>query len=255
MTTTSSGDNKMNIVPQIANDSMAMLEMIERIVTNPDVEANKMQQIVDMKMALFDKGAEIEFNRAMSIVQSEMKPIAKDAENKHTKSMFAKLESICEVITPIYTEHGFALSFYEEDCPKADHVRIMCEVTHSGFSKVRHLDVPSDIMGIGGKRTKTNTQGFGSTTSYGRRYLTIMIFNLTIADEDNDGNTVTTPTDTISRTEVEMIKVELRKAKLSQTYICEKAGVNKIEDIEAGRYEGCINHIQGKAKEAQKAKK
>lgn len=253
MATTGKGDNKMsvpaekmNIIPMVASDNMAMLEMIERLVVNPDVDAGKMQQILDMKTSIFDKGAEIEFNRSMSIVQSEMKPIVKDGENEHTKSMFAKLESICEKITPIYTAHGFALSFYEEDCPKADHVRVMCEITHSGFSKIRHLDVPNDIMGTGGNRTKTNTQGFGSTTSYGRRYLTTMIFNLTIKDMDNDGNSTKTPHKTISRTEVAFIKAELRKAKLSQTYICEKAGVNKIEEIAKGRYQGCIKHIQGK---------
>ena len=102
----------------VVNDQSAMLEMIERLATNPDVDVEKMRQILEMKTAIFDKGAEIEFNRAMSLAQSEMKPIAKDAENTHTRSNYALLETICAAITPVYTKHGFSLSFSEEDCPK-----------------------------------------------------------------------------------------------------------------------------------------
>lgn len=234
-------------LPQVQSDNLAMLDMIERLATNPDVDVSKMQQILDMKTTVFDKGAEIEFNRSMSIVQAELKPVARDAENSHTKSTYAKLESICEAITPIYTSHGFALSFYEEDCPKADHVRVMCEITHSGFSKVRHLDVPSDIMGTSGNRTKTNTQGFGSTTSYGRRYLTVMIFNITIKDMDNDGNTtVATQTQFVSKTQIASLRKELKAAKYKEKDFCKRAKVEKLAELHGARFVGSIKHIQAK---------
>lgn len=226
----------------------ALIDMIERVMQMPDVNTGALQQILDMNERVFDKNAEIEFNRAMSLAQSDMQPIHKDAENDHTKSTYAKIETICEKITPIYTEHGFALSFSEEDCPKENHIRVVCEITHcDGFAKVKHMDVPIDVTGTSGNRTKTDTHGFGSTISYGRRYITINIFNLTIKDEDNDGNNQVG--DCLSALQIDSIQAELEAACLTEDYICKKAGVGTLSQIRAQRFEGCVNHIRAKAEQ------
>ena len=66
-------------------------------------------------------------------------------------------------------------------------MRITCELSHNaGHSKHFHADIPIDAAGMAGKVNKTPTHAFGSTMSYGRRYLTLMIFD--IATEDDDGN-------------------------------------------------------------------
>jgi hypothetical protein len=39
-----------------------------------------------------------------------------------------------------------------------------------------------------GSPNKTAIHGFGSAMSYGRRYLLLLIFNLAMRHEDNDGN-------------------------------------------------------------------
>jgi len=99
------------------------------------------------------------------------------------------LENIIEQLSPIWTRHGFAVSFGTGDCPTEGYYRVECELTHSaGHSKRYHADLPCDMTGIQGSVNKTGIHGFGSTMSYGRRYLVCMVFNVAVKTEDDDGN-------------------------------------------------------------------
>lgn len=57
-----------------------------------------------------------------------------------------------------------------------------------GHCKRYEGDFPLYKAGAKGNDNKTAIQATGSTFSYARRYLTYLIFNLTVADEDTDGN-------------------------------------------------------------------
>lgn len=133
--------------------------------------------------------AEEEFATAMRDCQEAMPVVVKDAQNKHTNSRYARLEEVNKTIKPCYTGHGFSVSFGEADCPTAGMVRITADVRHSGgHSAPYRIDVPLDGIGSQGKANAMNAvQAKGSTVAYGRRYLICMIFNVTIADEDTDG--------------------------------------------------------------------
>lgn len=178
-----------NNVPSISTETQMIMSMIEQIALNPAADVTKLRAVMDMKMEMFNKGAEIEFNAAMARAQAEMLPVVKTADNKQTKSKYARLENIIEQLSPIWTSHGFALSFDSGDCPVHGYYRVLCECTHAaGHKKNYKADLPADIAGIAGAVNKTGVHGFGSTVSYGRRYLTCMIFNVAVKDEDNDGN-------------------------------------------------------------------
>lgn len=173
----------------MSTETEMMMNLIQQIALNPDVQVEKMQAVINMRMQVFDKNAEIEYNKAMILAQQEMEPVVKTAENKQTQSMYAKLENIAKQCKPIWTKHGFALQFGTADCPIADHYRVTCEVSHAaGYNKKYQADLPIDDEGIKGQKNKTGCHGFGSTMSYAQRYLTIMIFNITLANIDNDGN-------------------------------------------------------------------
>lgn len=176
-------------VPAVSEDTKMIMSLIQQIALNPDIPVEKMQAIINMKMQVFDKNAEIEYNKAMILAQQAMEPVVKTAENKQTSSMYAKMEHISEQCKPIWTKHGFALQFGTADCPIENHYRVTCEVSHSaGFNKKYQADLPIDDEGIKGQKNKTGCHGFGSTMSYAQRYLTIMIFNITLKGVDNDGN-------------------------------------------------------------------
>lgn len=171
------------------SESTQMLSVITEAAQNPDIDANKLEKLLGIHERICSRQAENEYNSAMAACQIAIPVIAKQAENKQTHSTYAKLDAINKAIRPVIADHGFALSFATDDSPLADHVRITCDVMHTaGHSKHHFVDIPRDDTGAKGAPTKTATHGVGSSISYGRRYLALLIFNIELTDEDNDGN-------------------------------------------------------------------
>ena len=130
------------------------------------------------------------FAESMHSCQQEMPRILRDKENSQTRSRYATLERVQERSQPIYSAHGFSLSYGEADCIREGWKRTVCDVRHVGGHCERyHLDLPLD--GFSAKGTAIGAmnpvQAAISTTSYGQRRLLCMIFNITLTNEDNDG--------------------------------------------------------------------
>lgn len=175
-------------------DSAALMTAVARAASDPSVDVEKMERLFAMHERMSARQAEQTYAEAMKAAQAAMPSIFRGRENKQTKSWYADLEAITKAIVPVYTAHGFSLSFGQSDCPIDNAIRVTCEVSHSGgHSKSFWYDNPIDDAGIAGAKNKTPTHGRASATSYARRYLTIMIFNLTLSGEDDDGNSATAP--------------------------------------------------------------
>jgi hypothetical protein len=160
-----------------------------KIAMDKGFDLDRLQQVIDMQERQEAKAAEREYVDAMNRCQEKMPIIVRDKENQLTKSSYARLETVAAAIRPVYTSEGFTLEFSEGVSPLPNHRRVLCQVQHrGGHKKEFHLDSPIDDVGAQGKANKTAIQGLGSMISYLRRYLTLMIFNIVVADEDNDGN-------------------------------------------------------------------
>lgn len=190
-----SDDKSLTVMP--AQSAMAtkelggdnILAVIARAAADPTVDVEKMRQLLEMQERIEAKRAEAAFNSAMSTAQQEMPRVHRDAKNPSTNSLYTRLETLNKEAVPIYTKHGFSLSFGSDDCPIADHIRITCVVAHiGGHCRPYKCDLPRDDMGAKGTPNKTKMHGAGSTFSYGRRYLTMLIFNISLTNEDDDGN-------------------------------------------------------------------
>lgn len=162
------------------------------------LDADQLDKLLTLQERWERNQAERAFNEAMHACQEEMPRIIRDSKNIQTGSMYASLETVQDAARPIYARHGFSLSYGEADCPTAGYKRTVCDVRHIGGHCVRyHLDLPVDGIGpkgnpIGGMNA---VQGCISTTSYGQRRLLCMIFNITIAFEDNDAQHTATVTE------------------------------------------------------------
>ncbi|WP_460044174.1 ERF family protein [Pseudomonas sp. S2_H01] len=175
--------------PAATNESTAMLTMIQRAATDPAFDADKMQKMMEMYERHTDRTAAAAFNAAMVRAQAEIGPVFRDKYNAQTSSSYAALESIDRKISPVYTAHGFSLSFGTGDSALVGHIRTICDCMHeAGHTKQYHVDLPIDSAGIKGSVNKTGVHAAGSTFSYARRYLTMMIFNVVLTNEDDDGN-------------------------------------------------------------------
>ena len=175
------------------SDSAAMMQMIGQAATDPAVDMDKMERLWGMKKEMDANDAEKAFNVAMSKAQSKMTTIVAESENEQTKSKYAKHETIAKAIKPVYTKEGFSITFSEGDSHKEKYIRVMAILRHKqGHSEKHHLDLPLDLTGIKGSVNKTDIHGTGSTYTYGRRYLTCMIFDVATGDDD-DGNAASAP--------------------------------------------------------------
>lgn len=161
--------------------------MIERVARDPSADISKLERLLAMRDAERDDRRRQEYNEAMRLAQAEM-PNAIGRDEKGERGRYARLETIAMKIKPVYTRHGLSLSFGSKESPIEGHYRVTCDVRHSGGHVEHHsADLKLDNVGPEGKPNKTNVQGWGSMISYARRYITVMIFNITIANEDDDG--------------------------------------------------------------------
>jgi hypothetical protein len=176
-------------LPGVPAEAPTMMELVLRASRDPDVDVTKMERLMQMAREMRAEESERAFNEAMKNAQAEMPRIVRDASNSSTSSKYARLETIAQRILPTVTKFGFAISYGTADSPLKDHYRITALVSHvAGHSRDYFADVPADTVGMKGNQNKTATHGFGSTMSYGRRYLLLLIFNLTLVYEDDDGN-------------------------------------------------------------------
>lgn len=157
-------------------------------------DPSKLNALLDFAERVQRDARQTAYAKAMIACQQVMPIIVHDAQNKHTVSTYAKLETIQEQIKPIYTAHGFTLSWDEADCPKPGFARIVCYVLHEGGHIQRHQgDFPLDGTGAKGGGVMSPVQGRVSSNTYAQRDMVRSIFNLTIAGQDDDGNQFVSP--------------------------------------------------------------
>lgn len=165
------------------------VSMFERLARDPSVDVEKLERMLAMKERSDLRVAEGLFNSAMSAAQQAMRPIAADATNPQTRSRYATYAALDRVLRPIYTNHGFGISFDTGESAQPEWVRVLAYVSHSGgFARTYHADMPADGKGAKGGDVMTRTHAVGAAMSYGMRYLLKMIWNVAVGEDDRDGN-------------------------------------------------------------------
>jgi hypothetical protein len=191
--------------------------------------ADALERIADTLEKRERWDAERAFNEAMCACQAELPAVVKTAENKQTKSWYAKLEVIGQAIDPCIHKHGFSQSFGTDDSPTPGFIRIICDLRHTaGHCQRYKLDLPPDDKGMQGAVNKTLVHGIGSTLSYGERYLTCMMFKVRLADRDNDGQR---PIERISDADLRALEQLLMESNSSVPKFCEAYQITKLADL------------------------
>src|SRR5688572_32096936 len=102
-----------------------ILEVISRAAADPNIDVAKTEKLLEMYERIAAKNAEADFNACMKTCQEEMRRVSADAENPQTHSKYASYSQLDRALRPIYTKHGFSLSFSDGEASKPDHVRIV----------------------------------------------------------------------------------------------------------------------------------
>lgn len=217
------------------SESASILSMIERATRDQSVDIHKMERLYEMHERVQARAAEQRFNEAMRAAQAEMRPVAANALNKQTSSRYATYDKLDSALRPIYTRHGFSLSFDEADSPKPDHIRVVCYVAHDdGHTRTYRKDMPADGKGAKGGDVMTKTHAAGAAASYGARYLLKGIFNVAIGEDDQDGNA---PAGPISAAQLAELRQLIDAFDVDEERFAAFMKTDVLENLPADRFE------------------
>jgi len=241
-----------NLIP--ASDA-PMIAMIERVVMDPSIPIDRLEKMMELKYTLEDRARlaakeEQEFQSrkayfvAMSACQKKLPVVTKTKRNSHTNSNYADLAAIEDQAMPIIHEHGFGVSFQPDGYNEKGELCIKWEISHSdGYVRNGIGEIPVDGVGAKGNVNKTGTQAFGSTATYGRRYLLCMLFNISTGD-DRDGNAPAENSQTLSEEQIQQLRDLIEETSADIQICCEKWKVEALVDLPASKFKGAYDALK-----------
>lgn len=239
-------------VPQ--TESAALISMIERAARDPSVDIDKMQRLFEMHERMQATTAKREFWGAFAVMQPKLPTIGRNgaiktnekdqAGNKTGKqvkqSKYALWEDIDEAARPVYTAHGFSLSFRITQTP--ERLTTTAVLAHQcGHSEETSFSSPIDNSG-----SKNNVQGWGSAFSYGKRYTGTALLNIVTRGEDDDGKAAGAPS-TITEEQVIELRDMIIAVDADEKRFCAHGGFEKLADIPASQFEAAKKMLAAKA--------
>lgn len=227
-----------------ASSSEALLVVIARASSDPNVDVDKMRELLDMQERIMGRQAEMAFTEAMNRVQERVPRLVKDRKiivKGSLRSKYAALEDIDKVLRPLILSEGFSLKYDSEDVPPKN-TRMILWVKH----RMGHKESTSLVLPLDNSDFRSAAQNAASTVSFGRRILLCMAFNLITVDEDKDGNP---PGDLISQDQVLNVIDALKRCGLKENdaRFLAWVGADSVEHIEAGSYTRAMAELNKRA--------
>lgn len=241
---------EIQVAPSAAiSEGAALVQMIERAARDESVNVDKMRELLAIRREIAAEQALHAFNAAMTAAQTEMRPVAADASNPQTKSKYASYLALDRALRPIYTKHGFALSFNTAESAADGYVRVVCDVSHNaGHTKRYQIDMPADGKGAKGGDVMTKTHATGSAATYGTRYLLKMIFNIVVGDDD-DGNAAGSG-EKIMADQIEGLRSIIEEVGADEAKFCKYLKIERLEELPVARWNDAVRALEAKRRKA-----
>lgn len=224
------------------DSSSALISMIEKASTNPDVDVEKLERLWSMYDSERNRHAEQAFNTALSQMQAKMPAIREGGAIRHSGKVISTYgrwdEDILPVIRPILREHGFGLRFHTET---EQQVKVEAVLSHEGgHSERTSITLSPDTSG-----SKSGPQAVASSVSYGKRYTAASLLNLEIHGQDDDAQSAGGP-EKVSAEQAANIEALIQEVGANRTRFLEYWKVTKVEDIRAQAYNDVIRSLEKK---------
>jgi hypothetical protein len=238
--------------PFLPPQPQTLLGVIAAAARDPAVDTGKMKALLDMKYEEERRESENAYIVAMEAAQTSMPLVLRDTENPQTRSLYAKLETLSKVVDPVIHQNGFTLSFGMADSTLANHYRITCEVSHkAGHTRKYFYDLPTDDVGLKGNQNKTPLHAVASTTTYARRYLKTLIFDIRIAGLDDDGNRAASLP--IDEKQLQKLKAKMAEVGADEAEFCAWLKVASLTELPSALLGKAFIGLEDKARMKKKA--
>lgn len=169
----------------IKSESASLLEIISRAASDPNIQIEKMERLLEMHERILARNAKASFDAALAEMQPELPTITEYGEVKvkdEVRSTYALFEDINEGCRPVLHKHGFAITF--RVLTLKDEITVTAVLSHrEGHREETSMLLPPDNSG-----SKNRVQEIASSVQYGKRYTMCALLNITSRGEDDDGN-------------------------------------------------------------------
>lgn len=241
---TISPDAPTSAIPHVPQ-GQSLLHVLGRAMSDPSIPVEKVERYAALYERAIAREDEIAFNEAMKQAQSEMRHVAANANNSQTKSKYATYDALDSKVRPIYSKHGFSLSFYTGEGAPEGCIRVQCKVSCGGHTERPYIDMPADGKGAKGGDVMTKTHATGAGITYGRRYLLCMIFNLVIG-EDHDGNDASDAGATITQEQLTQLVDLADEVGADKPAFCKYMGIESFAALPAKNFSRAVTALNKK---------
>lgn len=223
-----------------------LLSVIAMAVQNPAVDVAKMQALLDMKLRVDARDAEVEFNAALARLMPKLPRIQKDGaifnkDGKSIRSRYAYYEDIDAAIRPLLSEEGFSFSFDTDDSV-AGSLRVIGTLAHKmGFSRKSSLTVPTSNPVI------TGGQAVGAANSFAKRYIVVNMLNIVTVGQDND---MQGEKKKISDEQVLQLEMKISDMSADKQRFLEWAGYSQLADVLEEDFQKLLRALEAKGRKA-----
>jgi hypothetical protein len=193
--------NEITTQPQPTDVVTVDNDFLAKLAMDQNVTAEKLQVMADVSIKLreYNRQCQREDDARMarlialdakSKMQGELPVFEKDIPNPHTKSKFTDFADIWEQCCPIWTKHGFNISFDVVPTMVPENIKLKSILTHSSGYVEEYFtpETPPDDRGPQGTINKTMPQGQQASITYLQRGLLCRTVGIVMKREDDDGN-------------------------------------------------------------------
>lgn len=168
----------------VAEYGASLLSVISRAASDPNVDIDKMERLLEMQERVQARDAQAAFSKAFAEMQPHLPHITvknKIVHNGRVISEYADWPSISKAITPVLSQFGFSLNFGGGNT--ADEKTTVAKLRHvSGHVETNEITLPHDTSGA-----KNKVQAIGSSSTYGQRYAACPLVGIVVHGDDDDG--------------------------------------------------------------------
>ena len=217
-------------------------------VSDPDMPVEKLRWVQERMDTLMAEQRREMFNSDFIAMAQRIGPVDRnglvEVRNKggqiSGRYRFVKYEDMEAILRPLEADYHFARTF-DSGPPDDKGVPLIGVLLHeSGFSTTARLWLPPDVGHL-----RNPLQAMGSTLTYGRRYLTDLLYNIVRRGTDDDG--VSSGLAPVSDEQLAHLNALLSETATDRvTFLAMMVSVERLEDIPARDYQRLVNALEAK---------
>jgi ERF superfamily len=234
-----------------------LLAMIERLASNPQLNVDVFERLLNARRFEEDREARRSFNTAMSQAKGEIAPVLKtrdvDYQSKkegsaRTKYKYESFADVARVVDPVFSTHG--LSYRFRVAQQADLVKVTTIISHAdGFSEET---APLEAKVDPGVTGMSMVQALGSALTYLQRYSLRAAIGLA-AGVDDDGRAAGGTSPKISVEQANELQRLIDETGRSQMTLLRLVGVESVIDMNVDQFTRAKEVLElAKAEKARK---